>query len=186
MSAEAREELVDRLIASQPNLKAFVRRHPLDLTAGSWDMLSYSFQRGFDVMWDNARTDHSGLLLRPLLVLWRQSVELAIKAAVIAIAGEATPKASHNLSKLFEQLIQVRAEIGLDDENEYTDQVRAMIAHVQFFDPLADRFRYPASRDGTPFEGIEVNTDDLYQAHFAITTWCEGAVLEVEQSRSFD
>lgn len=183
MSHERRERLVEAIVESQPELGDFVRRQPHDMTAGSWDMLSYSFERGFEVMWDNARLDHSGLLLRPLLVLWRQSVELSLKAAVIVVAGGLASKSGHDLTKLFAQLIEARAGLGYDDDNDYARQVKGMIAQVQGFDPLADRFRYPTRRDGRPFEGVSVDYDELFQAHWAITTWCEGACLEFEESQ---
>ena len=59
-----------------------------------------------------------------------------------------------------------------------------MVALVQAFDPSADRFRYPNSRSGQPFEGIDVELDELFQAHWIIVTWCEGAVIEVSEGRS--
>ena len=183
MSLERRERLADQVIDTQPELRDFVRRQPHDLTAGSWDLVSYSFQRGFEVMWDNARIDQSGLLLRPLLLLWRQSVELSIKAAVMEIAGEITSNPGHDLSKLFAQLLQVRADLGHRDDDDYTDRVRTMVALVQSFDPFADRFRYPTAKGGKPFEGIGADFDELFQAHWMIKTWCEGAALEVEESR---
>ena len=183
MSLERRDQLVEHIVETQPELRDFVRRQPYDLTAGSWDLLSYSFQRGFEVMWDNARVDMSGLLLRPLLVLWRQSVELSLKAAIKEIAGEIGQNPDHDLSKLFAQVLEARAGIGYCDDDEYTRNVRDMIALVQSFDPFADRFRYPAARGGEPFEGIATDFDELFQAHWTIVTWCEGATIEVVESR---
>jgi hypothetical protein len=92
-------------------------------------------------MWDLAQTDSSGLLLRPLLLLWRQSVELAIKAAIIEIAGGFDKKLSHYLDKLFAQLRKGRAALGYCDDDEYMNRVADMVALVQEFDPYADRFR---------------------------------------------
>lgn len=183
MSLGYRERLIDRIVESRPALGTFVRRQPLDLTAGSWDMLSYSFQRGFETLWDQARVDRSGLLLRPLLLLWRQSVELAIKAAIREIAGGISGRPGHNLEKLFDLLIDARAAEGYVDDDDYTREVRAMVALVQSFDPFADRFRYPSSRGGAAFEGVAADLDELFQSHWMILTWCEGAALEVEEVR---
>lgn len=184
MSLERRDQLAQHIMDTQPKLRDFVRRQPDDLTAGNWDLLSYSFERGFEVMWDSARVERSGLLLRPLLLLWRQSVELSIKAAIMEIAGEIASNPGHNLSKLFDQLLKVRAGLGCCDDDEYTGQVRSMVALVQSFDPFADRFRYPTAKGGKPHEGIAADFDELYQAHWMITTWCEGAAIEVEETRS--
>jgi HEPN domain-containing protein len=125
----------------------------------------------------------SGLLLRPLLFLWRQSVELSIKAAIIETAGEIRRNPGHDLTKLFAQLIEVRAELGCCDDDDYTCKVTDMIALVQSFDPFADRFRYPTARGGKPFEGIDTDFDELFQAHWNIVTWCEGATIEIVESR---
>lgn len=183
MSLERREQLAEHIMQTQPVVREFVRRQPHDLTAGSWDLVSYSFERGFEVMWDAARLDHSGLLLRPLLMLWRQSVELSIKAALTDIAGEIAGNSGHDLSKLFALLLTARAGLGYSDDDEYAGQIQTMIAHVQAFDPFADRFRYPTSKSGRAFEGVAADFDELFQAHWMITTWCEGAALEVEESR---
>jgi hypothetical protein len=88
MTLQRREALADQIVATQPTLRAFVRDMTTDLSAGSRDLVSYSFQRGFEAMWDPALADQSGLLERPLLVLWRQSVELAIKSALLETAGQ--------------------------------------------------------------------------------------------------
>jgi hypothetical protein len=82
MSQERRSQLVDDIVETQPRLANFVRTRSGDLIAGSWDLLSYSFQSGFELMWDHAYAQTSGVLTRPLLSLWRQSVELALKSAI--------------------------------------------------------------------------------------------------------
>lgn len=116
-------------------------------------------------------------------MLWRQSVELHIKSAIAYTAGDVKGGHGHDLNKLFAQLLRERAALGYSDDDELTRRVQTMIAEVQSFDPLADRFRYPSKRDGQPFEDITVDLDHLFQAHWIITTWCQGAELEVEQSR---
>lgn len=180
MTAGRREELEEQIVQQQPALKAFVRDQADDLTAGSWDLVSYSFQRGFDAMWDLAIADHSGLLVRPLLLLWRQSVELALKSAILELAGSITGDPRHNLSKLFDQLLRVRADLGSDDDDDLAKQVHAMLAEIQLADPFADRFRYPTAARGAPYPGISADLDKLYQAHWTVVTWCEGAVMELK------
>jgi hypothetical protein len=183
MSHQRRDALVEEIVQAQPMLRAFVRDLSTDLTAGSWDLVSYSFQRGFEELWDLARVDHSGLLERPLLSLWRQSVELAIKAAILELAGAIRGNPRHDLEALFKQLLDIRAEEGCCDDDDLARNVQAMIAQVQSFDPYADRFRYPVSRGGKPYVGVAVDLDELFQAHWIITTWCEGAVMELRGDR---
>ena len=187
MSLERREQLVQHIVDTQPELGAFVRNLPsgCSLMSGNWGFLSYSFQRGFETLWDHARSDHSGLLLQPLLFLWRQSVELALKAAVTKIAGEIKGNLGHDLSALFGQLCESLTMCGIGNDDELTRSVSKMISLVQSVDPFADRFRYPSTRSGKPFEGVHADFDELFQAHWIIVTYCEGSALEVEEARPF-
>jgi HEPN domain-containing protein len=183
LSIERRNQLVEDIVASQPRLGSFVRALPSDMIAGSWDLLSYSYQQGFEALWDHARAESSGLLQRPLLSLWRQSVELALKAAILEVGGGLDRKLGHDLQELFGQLLKDRAALGHHDDDDLARDVTAMITLVQAFDPFADRFRYPTTRAGQPFEGITVDLDELFQAHWIIVTWCEGAAIEVKEGR---
>jgi hypothetical protein len=180
MSLQHREALVEQVVQNQPKLGAFVRDLSTDLTAGSWDLVSYSFERGFEALWDLARADHSGLLERPLLALWRQSIELAIKSAILEISGQIDGKPGHDLQVLFDQLLKIRRAAGCPDDDDLARDVTSMITLVQSFDPFSDRFRYPAGREGKPYVGIAVDLDELFQAHWIITTWCEGASMELK------
>ena len=90
-------------------------------------------------------------------------------------------KPGHDLDALFRCLVESLAEFVLSDEDELTQRVRDMIAAVQSLDPFADRFRYPSSKDGRPFEGIHADLDELFQAHWIIVTYCEGAVMEARE-----
>ena len=100
------------------------------------------------------------------------------------IAGKIVGKPGHNLEALFEQLLTVRAERGFSDDDELAESVRAMVALVQSVDPFADRFRYPTAKGGKPFEAVDADLERLFQAHWTIVVYCEGAALEVEESRS--
>lgn len=168
----------------QPELRSFVKADLGHLMSDSWEFLAYSFERGFEVMWDSALRDRSrSVLHRPLLMLWRQSVELHIKSAIAYTVGDVKGGLGHNLHKLFAKLLHERANLGYCDDDDFTRRVHGMITEVQSFDPSADRFRYPRNKEGEPFDGIAVDLDDLFKAHWIITTWCQGVELEVEQSR---
>ena len=69
------------------------------------------------------------------------------------------------------------------DDDDLARAVTAMIELVQQFDPFADRSRYPTTRSGQPFEGNTVDLDELFQAHWIIVTWCEGAAIGVQEGR---
>ncbi|MEH6758778.1 MAG: hypothetical protein V7676_14900 [Parasphingorhabdus sp.] len=179
MSFQRREALIEKIVNVQPPFRELVRDFSSDLTAGSWDLVSYSFQQGFEALWDLARADHTGLLERPLLALWRQSVELAIKSAVLELAGCIDGKPGHDLQALFKLLLEIRVSEGCCDNDDLTQTVQMMISQIQSFDPFADRFRYPTDKNGRLYAGVSVDLDELFQAHWIIITWCEGAVMEL-------
>jgi len=177
MTLQHREALIERLEAERPSLLGFVKNCPAGM-GDSWDSVSFGFQRGFDEMWDLAWAGN-GLLDRPLLTLWRQSVELSLKSAIYYIEGTAEKKIGHNLSDLFDKVLKISTEAGLDQDNDLEKDVKAMIKHVQSFDLFATRFRYPADKKGNPYKGVDVNLEKLFQAHWIIVTWCEGTVVEL-------
>lgn len=179
MTYQHRDALAEQIVQTQPALRGFLRERPGDLLSGNWDLVSYSFQKGFEALWDLARADASGLLQMPLLALWRQSIELAIKSTILDLAGQIEGRPGHNLQALFQQLLDIRAAEGLIDDDQLAENVKAMIALAQSLDPDADRFRYPTGRGGKAYPGIAADLDALFQAHWIITTWCEGAVLEM-------
>jgi len=184
MSLERRDQLVEETVETQPALRSFVRNLPPGhVLMPGWETLSYGFQKAFETLWDHARADQSGLLLEPLLLLWRHSVELALKGAIISIHGTIDGRPGHNLEALFGQLIAARGELGFVDDDDLTAKVAAMIALTQRFDPTAERFRYPDRQDGQRFDGIAADLDEVFQAHWIIVTYCEGCELEVEEMR---
>lgn len=102
MTYKHREALIDKIVDQQPSLQGFVRKASGDMRSGSWDLVSYSFRRGFETMWDLARADLTGQLHLPLLSLWRQGLELAIKSTILesagTISGKSRPQSSASLS----------------------------------------------------------------------------------------
>lgn len=180
MSTELRLALAEQIADDQPRLGQFLQDRTLGIPVlGSWDFISYSFQRGFEELWDRAKTDMSGLMVPPLLSLWRQSIELCLKASIQEVAGTIGGKPGHNLEALFETLAAACSARGVVCDDDLTDSVRDMIRFAQTFDPYADRFRYPETRKGQSYPSIDVDLDALFQAHWLITGWCEGTALEV-------
>lgn len=181
MSDELRNALIEHILDTQPSLRGFLKDAPLDIMAGSWDLVALSFQRGFEKMWDLVCMDHTGLLLRPLLSLWRQSVELTIKSAIFEVAGKIEGNPSHKLHELFIQLKVAIAKAGLRHDDQLALDVETMIEEIQSFDPTAARFRYPAEGKGHSFTGIEIDRNKVFQAHWIIVTWCEGITAEIRE-----
>lgn len=181
MSLQKREALVGNIVDKQSSVRGFMKDLPAGscLLAGSWDFMSFSFQQGFEAMWDLARADHRGLLNMPLLSLWRQSIELTLKSCILEIGGSLDKKNGHKLQDLFEKLTKTSAKAGLNNDDDLTKNVQEMIDFAHSIDPYADRFRYPANKHGDPYEGIDIDLDKLFQAHWIIVNYCEGTVAEL-------
>ncbi len=175
-----REFLSKTMNEVRPVFNDFVKETPSDISSGSWDLVSYSYQLGFEAMWDAARSEHSGLLTRPLLMLWRQSIELGLKSAIIAVAGTNCPalKHGHKLPKLYTGYIEALRAKAIIVEDALSMQVQRCIDTVYNIDTDADRFRYPSNSKNFSYVGISVDLVQLFQSHQLIITWCEGIVQE--------
>lgn len=189
MSHARRTELLEALSSGGARLPQVVTAR-VGLFEGNWDLTAYAYQQSFEALWDHAieRTSGAGaaqssaLVVLPLLMLWRQSVELSIKAAIEGTTGQ-QPPLGHSLTSLFERLLEVRRERGglePDDDDDDTAEVMRLIAEFQTLDERAERWRYPADSKGQPYGGITVDLNRLFQAHAMITGWCDGSSVEAE------
>lgn len=182
MSRELRDKLIDALIAERPDKRKIVNDRQT-MFEGDWDQVAYSYQCSFEVLWDHAMAQggQSSIFVGPLMMLWRQSVELTIKAAIRETTRSEPPN-HHELTRLFDTLLAARKVVGCleEDDNAYTDRVRDTVVEFQKVDERADRFRYPTGRDGTAYPGFAVDIKRLLQAHWLITNWCDAASLEAE------
>lgn len=181
MSIERRTKLLDGLMEGQPGLRQIVTNRA-SLLEGNWDLTAFAHQQGFEALWDHAVTRPAGLAVLPLLMLWHQSVELTIKAAINGTTG-CQPPGHHRLTDLFDFLLRVRKEHGRleADDDAYTASVRRLVVEFQKLDERADRWRYPTDLKGKAHRGVSVDLDRLYQAHAMITGWCDWASVEAEQ-----
>ena len=181
MTVERRMALLDALNEGQPGLREIVTART-GLFEGNWDLVAYAYQQSFEALWDHAVAQTSGLAVLPLLMLWRQSVELSIKAAIEGTTGR-QPPGGHRLTDLFDRLLAVRREHGAheSDDDDYTAEVRRTVAEFQELDERADRWRYPTDLKGQPHGGVNVDLDRLFQAHAMITGWCDACSIEAEQ-----
>jgi len=181
MSKEMRDALSEQAQDQYPSLKTGLSNCDTDIVAGDWDLVAYSFQIGFERFWDLAKADQSGLLDRPLLSVFRQSIELALKSSLMQIDGEITGNPAHRIKALFEQLQQRGKDYGLSLDDELAENVAELCEGLYEFDPFADRFRYPTNRSGKAHGGLQVDLDELYKMHWMVTTWCEGVAVELKE-----
>lgn len=184
MSSEQRRLLDEQYMRQQPELRSLLKSRDHDLFSGSWAMLAYSFERGFEELWDAAyRSLPNTILLSPLLMLWRQSIELHIKSAIFYTSESQRNIAGHDLESLFSELISIRKKENYEEDEKLVISLKSIMKEVQKFDKGADRFRYPRQRNDEPYARTDVDLKQLYQTHWIITGWCQGAEIEVEQRR---
>lgn len=151
------------------------------LGRGNWDLLAWDYQTAFDALWDYAVANGGGVTL-PLLMLCRQSIELNLKSAI----GETTkeePGGRHSLVRLFDTLRRTRKAAGYfqSDDDAETDRVRDTLVAFENLDKSADRFRYPMDKKrGQIYEGMSVDLERLYQAHWVITAWSFACSCEAQ------
>ncbi len=190
MSIERRTELLEALDSGPRHLQRIVSERT-SLIEGNWDLAAYAYQLGFEALWDHAidRTNGqdaercSALVVLPLLMLWRQSVELSIKSAIEGTTGR-QPPGTHDLVELFDLLLNARHARGdlEPDDDDHTAEVKVLIAKFQSLDARADRWRYPTKKGGRAHVGVTVDLNRLFQAHALITGWCDGASVEAEHA----
>lgn len=114
----------------------------------------------------------------PLFYLCRHSVELSIKHAVIEYAealGEPPDVAGHSLASLWNELARLTQAAGFPTDDPWTVHCGKLVRHLHDADPDGERFRYPASRSGVPFECTRVDVERLAVAHWHIGVLCDAA-----------
>jgi hypothetical protein len=177
MTFEHRQRLIDEEINFlQPRLASFVKSRGDDLRGEqSWSYYAYSFGHAFEVLWDaaTARRGHS-LLWQPLLMVCRQSVELSLKAGLADVGPPGyKPCAHHGLEDLWHELLSALTKVGFSTDDEFSSSVAEVVSILHRHDPKGDRFRYPTSRIGNTFPATVVELEELFKAHWRLTTYCE-------------
>jgi len=80
---------------------------------------------------------------------------------------------------MFKEFKEASTDGDLDQDDDSIRKVETMINGVQSFDFYADRSRFQENRNGNSCEGIGVNLDDLFLAHWMIVSRCEGTVAKL-------
>ena len=182
--AEVAESIMEETGAPLPTKFVYSSGEQLPYT-DEWCHFAYCYDSAFEELWDKCyeetRLYRKSNLLYPLLFIFRQSIELWLKAAFSA-CEEAAPPATHNLRHLWHALVKQLEEEGLPTNDPFTVSVGALLDTLDVYDDRGDRFRYPTSRDANFYPSSSVDLDALFQAHYTMTTYCE-AVCSMAQDR---
>ena len=191
MSEERRDELVQEVTAAiveetgaEPTRFVYSSGAPSVLHA---DLVyfAYCYDRAFESLWDGCfdetlRRRHSDLLY-PLLFVCRQSIELWLKTASAGFSPDGPPPTGHDLRRLWKELLAALEEAGLPTDDDFTASVDDLLDTLNVHDARGDCFRYPASLDASAYPESGADLEELFRAHYKITTYCDAVHTMVEE-----
>ena len=192
MSEERRDELVEEALAELEQ-----RELGIPILAGtfvesvdgdprgdrSWHFFAYSYSRSFEVLWDAAYARPSGVFDYPLLFVCRHSIELWLKLALSAVSGDVPPP-GHQLKLLWRSLANaLREETGTPVDDAFAESVDEPVEMLDEHDGKGDRFRYPTTSGSKPYPSTHADLDELFRAHWIVTTYCDAVFTEMELER---
>lgn len=162
-------------------VKPFLKHRPRsDSYYTTWESFCGAYGRAFDslsaMLLEEGRDP--GQLGAPIFFLCRHSIELSIKWAIIEharSAGENPKIEGHSLIKLWRELLKQFELAGFPSDDDWTVYCGKLVEHIHNVDPDGERFRYPESRQGTPFGYTAVELKELAVAHWHIGMLCDGA-----------
>ena len=128
----------------------------LNFMRDGWSLYAIGYKNAADLLVEyveaNARSQDT--LVYPVLFLYRQYLELAIKDLIrqgrmLQDLAEPFPK-SHRINELWKICSDLLAEISPGDSIEEQRQIGRLIEEFCQVDPTSMAFRYPEDRDGNP------------------------------------
>lgn len=144
----------DTLFLTEENITQKDRRNMAYTIYGDWESYIYGYKNAADVLVNHVEhgTGHD-LLVYPIMFLYRQYLELAIKSLIIKTVRQQSIKNIHNLKELWKDceknLLIVHPEL-IDEKHTDMEQVARLIKEFCDIDPKSDAFRYPIDTSGNP------------------------------------
>jgi hypothetical protein len=136
-----------------------------------------AYNDAFDLLAEKLLAEwHYERVALPLFFLCRHSIELSIRGAIIEYAealGESPDVAGHSLARLWNELMRLAQATGFKNDDARTIHCEKLVLHLHDVDPDGERFRYPTSRAGVPFECARVDVERLAVAHWHIGLLCD-------------
>lgn len=132
------------------NVKKEERRSTAYIKNDDWDIYTVGYKLAGDVLADHAssKCGHD-LLVYPILFLYRQHLELAIKCLIIK-SDNTKPESTHNLNILWTTCLELikksHPDIAKERENELQNTTR-LIGELCRYDPKSFAFRYQLQKD---------------------------------------
>jgi hypothetical protein len=143
--------------------------------------MAYAYGRAFTNFAEGALEDwpKKNYIIQPMVYLARHSMELHLKWAISHYQdylGDSERTDHHNLARLWNTLVKLRASAGAPIDDEYSKHCLKLLNHINQTDPDGEQFRYPHKKDGEAFELTKVDLEGLVKAHWHVSRYAEAAV----------
>lgn len=122
-----------------------------------------------------AKRPHHPMLMHPLLLLCRHSIELSLKEGLrqlSAFDARSGTKTTHSLEGLWARLRSALREAGLEADDDYTALCTEAVTLLHNHDVRGDRFRYPESTTGMAFASTLTDLESLFKAQHRVVIYC--------------
>jgi hypothetical protein len=160
----------------------------LNYSRDGWTLYALGYKDAADLLVshveDGGRSQDT--LVYPILFLYRQYLELALKelirdARILEEIDEPFPK-THRIDELWRICQTLLRQISSDEPIEYLDEIGRLIGEFSKVDPTSMAFRYPEDRDGNPsLPGISnINLRNVKEVIGKIAIILDGASTQID------
>ena len=144
----------DRLFTS--NSEDWSNNACLNYCEDAWSLYAIGYKEAADLLVANIENGGrmQDTLVYPILFLYRQYLELAIKelirdARILRDIDEPFPK-THRIDELWKICQTLLQQVSSDEPIDYLTEIRRLIGEFSTVDPTSMAFRYPEDKDGNP------------------------------------
>lgn len=170
----------------------------LDVYDPSWTVYVEGYRLAADHLLDLALSEGSkrDFVIYPILFLYRQYLELALKELVVygqELSDEKVVRRRdhHRLQDLWAEFDRLMTKVSDRSVDEHVAVIRNTVRQFASLDPTSYLFRYPENKDGTPvrypLERVDLETlqAEMRNASSAIEIVSGGLSALVDQRREF-
>ncbi|HEX20244.1 MAG TPA: hypothetical protein ENG78_05435 [Acidiferrobacteraceae bacterium] len=161
----------------------------LNFSHDGWTLYAIGYKEAADLLVKHIE-DYScsqDILVYPILFLYRQYLELAIKDLIrqgrkLQDIAEPFPQ-THQIDELWKICSKLLSEISPGDSTEEQDHIDRLINEFCQVDPTSMAFRYPEDRDGNPsLPGIShINLRNVKAVIAKISIILDGAGAQIDE-----
>ena len=161
------------------------------LTDG-WSLYSMGYKDAADILVSQVEQEkhHQDTLIYPIIFLYRQYLELAIKdlirdARKLLDINEPFPQ-THSIDRLWDICIDLLNQVSPGDSEDAIRQIKRLTDEFCIVDPTATAFRYPEDKKGKPsLQGISsVNLRNVKEVIGKIAVILDGAGAMIKEYQS--